>query len=410
MQYEVRMNFIHELLRESKQIAQLLESRKNPSSNPKTSAVETIEQYARNHGIKNSFVHFTKIPKLGINPQSEWTGSTPAGVFSYPVEYVLDAVKQSGDFSELPYGSEFEYLYVFTTTGLILDLNSVSDAEVDRIIGHLKKLVDTSNHRIARLFADKYNTPGERLYKTVTAISRITSLTSLESPHLISRKLFIQLGINGLTDSQGIIHPGEPTQSVVFSTRTIKNPKLVNTHSHSEKGSIKSNAAKDQNLQSISSAKNLSTIDRALQYPAVSIPKITDTAVREQIIREYPHLIKHFTVLSSSEAEMAITLADPAKKWQTVLLVITKLKKVTEGIALLIVKNSKPVELARAIDRIVEKGIPVDGSGYSVLLAASFEAARKIPQQLSQRVILLAIEYSKQLNPKNTEKINRLLT
>lgn len=403
------MDFIHALLRESKQITQLLEARKNPNRNPKSSAVDAIRKYVAENGIENSFVHFTKIPKLGINPQTEWTGSTPAGVFSYPAQYVLDVYKQSGDFSELPYGSEFEYLYVFTATGNIVDLNSVSADEVDKFISQLRQFVDKNNPRIARLFNDVYSTPGEQLYKTVTAVSRIESVTSSGSPHLISRKLFIKLGIDGLLDSQGIIHSGETTQCVVFSTRNISNPKLVNTHSHSEMGSRKGEAERNKNLQSISSALPLSEFDRAIRYPAVSIPKITNPVTREKIIREYPQLIKHFTVLSSSEAEIAIMSADPAKKWQTVLLVLAKLKKVTESIALLIVKNSKPIEVSRSINRIVEKRIPVDAGGYSVLLAANFEEARKIPQQLNQRVLLKAVEYSKELNPKSTEKINRLL-
>lgn len=408
------MNFIQRLLHESKQITAFLEARKNPDINPKTNALDTIKKFKDTAstiaGETNGFVHFTKIPKLGINPQSEWTGITPAGIFAYPVDYILNLTSQTGDFSLVPYGSEFQYLYVFSMVGNIVNLDQLSESQANQYINQLQKLVDGSNPRIDRVLNGKYQTPGETLYKIITGVSRIESMKQSSSPHLISRKLFVKLGIDGLIDHSGVMHPGEPVQAVAFSLNNIRSPIRVETYPHSQEKTQRSIKKGEQRKEMIKSASSMqSTLERAINYPEVTIPKISDPATREALITGHPKLITHFTVLSSREAVLAITHADPAKKWQTVLSVISKLKKITEPVAEEIVKNSKPIEIEGAINRILEKKIPVDSKAYSYLLAASFNAARRIPQQLDQTTIARAIELSKQLNPKNTQKIEKLL-
>ena len=57
---------------------EIIEARRNPEQNPKISVNEYIRravasaQPLSNTGFKNLFVSFTKLPKLGINPQSHY--------------------------------------------------------------------------------------------------------------------------------------------------------------------------------------------------------------------------------------------------------------------------------------------------------------------------------------------------
>ena len=61
------------------------EKRRNPELNPKVSFVELLEKYK---GRTDIFVTYTKLPKLGINPNNVF--DTPTGVYSYPIDYVIN--------------------------------------------------------------------------------------------------------------------------------------------------------------------------------------------------------------------------------------------------------------------------------------------------------------------------------
>ena len=63
------------------------------------------------------FVHFSKVKKVGINPQSIW--SDPKGVYAYPVPWVLNYDMTHRQ----QYGFDFEYFF-------ILDINTASNGIV----------------------------------------------------------------------------------------------------------------------------------------------------------------------------------------------------------------------------------------------------------------------------------------
>jgi hypothetical protein len=70
-------------------------------------------------GKSNIFGSFTAIPKLGINPQTKY--NTPVGVYSYPVDYILDQV--SGDIFDVPFAGKMPYLHIFSVSNLDKALN-----------------------------------------------------------------------------------------------------------------------------------------------------------------------------------------------------------------------------------------------------------------------------------------------
>ena len=62
---------------------ELVEARKNPEANPKISINQAVAQ-AKDQ--PNTFISFTEIDKLGINPKSKH--ETPIGIYAYPIKYV----------------------------------------------------------------------------------------------------------------------------------------------------------------------------------------------------------------------------------------------------------------------------------------------------------------------------------
>ena len=54
----------------------LYEARRNPSMNPKVSPLDTFSMYGNR---KDMFVSYTKVRKLGINPQSDYNAPIVTG-------------------------------------------------------------------------------------------------------------------------------------------------------------------------------------------------------------------------------------------------------------------------------------------------------------------------------------------
>ena len=74
-------------------IKEIVEARKNPELNPKESVNKQLKDLydattdtIPGSNIKNLFVSFTDLDKLGINPTSRY--NTPIGIYAYPAEYV----------------------------------------------------------------------------------------------------------------------------------------------------------------------------------------------------------------------------------------------------------------------------------------------------------------------------------
>lgn len=233
------------------------EARKNPEQNPKVSVNNEIISSYKNApmldiGIKNCFVSFTAIDKLGINPMSSY--NTPIGIYSYHAKYILDTVGPESGMHQLPFAGEQPYANIFQAAGNIIDLSNVPNAT---LAAYYKKIADfyakhsnkpwkesvdivekfiNDSDRKAK-FSDH---EGGRLWYVTMNVSRILS-TENTTP-VTWNKLFRYLGIDGAYDPGiGIIHTSEPNQTVFFSINAIKNNKRVfNKYSYDEIEDMKS--------------------------------------------------------------------------------------------------------------------------------------------------------------------------
>jgi hypothetical protein len=311
--------FLSELFESSKFLTEL---RRNNSVNYKRSALEELQKYKnrldvyvsyttdvgkqshedaqythlqKNHQYGNTYIDpsrfkdkNTKGAKLGINPKSSWD-NTPLGIYSYPVEYVLE---HNG---KVPFSGDEPYLQVFQETGRMLDLENYSrsdmTSDIAKIFDILKNmglkyadnipvfdpikiskraLVQTYGGmiwnitRVAAFFMeniinntqentvdnhfDPYentNDEEDEYYEGFTSKKSILS-EGLKTNHIVQwAKLFRMLGYEGAVDraDEGIIHVNEPTQAVFFSIKGIKpletirniNPKPSNSFTFVEK-------------------------------------------------------------------------------------------------------------------------------------------------------------------------------
>lgn len=282
-------------------LRELFEARKKPELNPKVSINQAIQQ-AKNQ--PNTFVSFTQVDKLGVNPRSSY--DTPIGIYAYPIGYAFKEIGTSRSAEALPFAGDAEFANIFQARGNIVDLGSMTEAEMDdycnRIDRYIKQIdLNLSNVvAIARRQAPKMalvpgSVGGRFWYVTMTAANDIGEATG-SNMVVAWNKLFRSIGIDGCVDSkgEGIIHENEPTQAVFFSIQAITNVQRVyNRYSPYELDTGKHEGK--QMLAAIEKFKQASSIgdyEKILQtYGDKAIQRIRDPKIRLQLIARNPYLI-----------------------------------------------------------------------------------------------------------------------
>ena len=225
------------------------EARKNPEMNEKVSINQRVIDHLEKAGnvpgtdVSNSFVSFTEIDKLGINPNSRF--KTPYGIYSYPSFYVVDEVGERKSMSRLPYVGDAKFANIFSVRGNIIDLGNVSSSDLSDLYQRVTELyikyagiqsrtnewkdaidfLETNVFDVATTYAKIKTNGGVLWWVTKEMASRMMALDSWNTSNsaVSWNKVFIAMGIAGCIDSQGesIIHTNEPTQAVFFSSRAI---------------------------------------------------------------------------------------------------------------------------------------------------------------------------------------------
>lgn len=199
-------------------IQELLEARKNPELNPKISTNAVLLDYVEKFGA-NSFISFTVIDKLGINPRSDY--DTPLGIYAYPGVYAARTMDAHRPGSALPFAGSSKFATLFTASNGVVDLATFTSAEYDRTIADLKKAYPKHVKQVNN--ADEWakaearvQTPGGLFWAVTMKFAQ--SFIQRNNAAIVWNEVFRAIGVNGCVDSkgQGIIHPNEPTQAVFF--------------------------------------------------------------------------------------------------------------------------------------------------------------------------------------------------
>jgi hypothetical protein len=199
------------------------------------------EKYSKSKGMDKLYVSFVNVDKIGINPKSPY--DTPIGVYTYPLEWVLEE-------EDVPFRGEIKPKKVKVLKRLsekVLN-DDLTEAELNHYKDILKKqykidsvdLLEWNNKarkktpfgklwNITRMLSLKLskNKP-EKSAKDMTpdeladALSGVNK-TPAKNSAVIWNKLLRDLGFDYVQDNDfGIIHPSEPTQAVFLTPKAYK--------------------------------------------------------------------------------------------------------------------------------------------------------------------------------------------
>lgn len=298
----------------------LFEARSHPEQNPKISVNQAIIDYAADHNAP-SFVSMTSLDKLGINPRSPF--DTPIGIYAYPIDYVIKLISGGKSLDVLPYGGQAKYVNLFTASGNLINIDSLTSDQVDHYYDKLKqiwvklsgsksvapinKLIQQSQQRGKPLGS----VGGQFWYVTGNMAELITSKQS-GTAVVIWSKLFRLLGIDGLIDNgAGIIRPKEPSQAVFFSSDLISDvERAFNKWSPQsvERGKqVGSRAIAVKQIVRDLSDQQIVDLFVTGQLSGSDINSIKSTSARLAVLRNSPSLIT--AINKPSDREQAVAIA-----------------------------------------------------------------------------------------------------
>lgn len=192
------------------------------------------------------YVHFSNIEKFGINPQTKF--GTPAGIYGYPLSYVIDAIK-SGSTSEFGFDRKYLHIFRFKPNAKVITFTrkftmadkSYDDYELADDVKKIKQQFNLDQHIIDELY-NKTNEEGNYAGESAGAFLwgftyfLLTYLDYFANKANVRRTimwaaLFRFLGIDGFVDQgNGLIHPNERYQAVAFGKSVVEHVAVLDNN------------------------------------------------------------------------------------------------------------------------------------------------------------------------------------
>lgn len=297
-------------------IIEIFEARKNPKINVsnKQMFVDILKDVRNRYPSDDLYLRMTNIPKLGVNPQTEY--STPLGLSSYSLDYAISLL-ESG--RRLPYRDNQPYGIVFKSEDVNLlnvsSRNVISDVSIDDIVEAAANSTHISTREIreignvvSRVIKDL--TTGQNVYVFVSHLAdHIVTKFKLDADlsrgsgddefnkvkGLLKTKILRRLGYDGVQDpGTGVIFPHEPNQTIVFSGKGLKVVKLINRIEEDSTYSVSKGAIQ---LKEPYKGKHLSKevtkkLDQYQRRLDTNISPALSSKTLDQVIGDNPTLIK----------------------------------------------------------------------------------------------------------------------
>lgn len=234
----------------------LVELRRNPEVNTKTSLSAALAPFQNREDVFVSFVNDvgqkshantyswwdkkSQKPrnasglKIGVNPSTEFF-STPGGVYVYPIKEMWDAIVTG----TLPYAGYAPFIYVLESTGPVLDLAHYANEDLSRDLAKLGPMIERlsahngamSPDEMIEMWTGRARSPGEKFWSAVKGIAQFESgrrtrdkghaglaamQRSEKSQPWVWNGILRALGYSAFIDRKGerIIHVNEPIQAV----------------------------------------------------------------------------------------------------------------------------------------------------------------------------------------------------
>jgi len=262
-------------------------------------------EFLRDSDLDQFAVTMTSLPKVGVNPQSEY--STPLGIYFYPADYYVQQITAE---NRLPFQHNAKYINILKfTTNKILYVNKVTDIQpmIDRLssITGLDQFVQNQFKRSS--IEAKVPGPGGKLWYVMWALSAKLSADRKVSASVTWNWLIRKLGYDVVIDQgAGIIYSDEPTQGVIV------NPSgTYSLAARFDNISEQQLAVKRLRNPQTSHADQLAIVEKdgdAIRYIANPIEAVQLAAVKQNgdAIR---HIIKKFGT-ASEEVQLAAVRRD----------------------------------------------------------------------------------------------------
>jgi len=201
----------------------LIEIRKNPDVNIKDNIFDIVKKYDKS----NHFIHFTDIPKLGINPQYRF-GRSPLAIYGYPVHYVIEQ-NFSVNFINRDYYFIFE-----TSSNKVFDLSKeepnleeLKNKVIDFFKNKFTKKRIVSVNQVLKpnnLSVDEEIHTNEHLYSRIKSILETEEISSYKKG-LLWNSLFRHLGFDIILDpGMRIIYSGKGEE---FQVAVLNPTKII---------------------------------------------------------------------------------------------------------------------------------------------------------------------------------------
>lgn len=328
-------------------IKEIVEARKNPELNPKESVNKQLKDLydattdtIPGSNIKNLFVSFTDLDKLGINPTSKY--NTPIGIYAYPAKYVLNKIGKKDSTEKLPFAGDKPWINIFRANGNIVDLKNIDSSEYREYLKTLgaefidkkipaKDYIHLYNE--ARMGSTNKTYKGILWYFTKLLAdyidqqtvdkTKLNTRTVAKSASVIWQSILRKtLKIDGMIDNGNrIIHENEPTQAVFFNPAAIEivkripnkyNPVTMRARNEygDQRKRLITNALED--LRKYLSRNQNSSIEYINNYLLVRDGKLIKYLPKETRIKllDYnPNLLKYLTRISKEEFQTAVLKA-----------------------------------------------------------------------------------------------------
>ena len=136
----------------------IIEKRSNANKNQKIPLATKILEFANHDDL---FVSFTALPKIGINPKSNY--NTPLGLYCYPLKMAKKVYSPNNNIGiSFPFATEHPYLYILKKNSGIRELNvstytkEQGNQDIDRLINIYSHLFQDKLEHIKQ--SSRYNT------------------------------------------------------------------------------------------------------------------------------------------------------------------------------------------------------------------------------------------------------------
>jgi 8-oxo-dGTP diphosphatase len=193
----------------------LKELRKNPLSNPKVSAIKSLEKYKDDD---NYFITFTNIEKVGINPKSPF--STPAGLYAYKLKDVYDELVEKNYL----FGVDRPNINVIELkSNRVFDLSNYTNRDKD--LQKISRIYETDFRKPFEEVVAEFEKVESKLYPIDTDAKYVYGLMS----HIANKKSMIyfnvmlrKIGYEVVIDQTGTVHLLQPSQALFLVPSAYK--------------------------------------------------------------------------------------------------------------------------------------------------------------------------------------------